>query len=130
MFATEKGKKAQIILAYFQKIKRTQLLALVLLFTGSFSCEKNIHVSGKYGYSQSQCADKWAHGNTEEDTIKNMIEYLSTKGIRVSSAILTKPPQDIAYCMACTCATGRAFIIDVAIGSEETLTKEGFYKIN
>ena len=130
MLVTEMEKIPQYIFAHLSKIKSPSLLAFVFILTGSFSCEKEANISGKYSYSQTQCADKWAHGNSEKETIANMIAYLALKEIQVAGAVLTDPPEGSGYCLACTCATGRTFIIDVIIGSEEILEKEGFTRIN
>lgn len=101
---------------------------IILLLTLLLSCKKESANGDVYVYSQTQCSDKWANGDTDAKTIANMLSYLSSKGIVVANAVLTDGPVDRFYCMACTCPTGRSFLITVSKATVADLEKEGFYK--
>ena len=106
-----------------------QLFVIIsLLFL--IACEKENGVKNTLFYKgQLQCSgDNWARGSSDEETLKNMTSYLASKGVKVEKAELTLPPPGVVYCAACTCPSGRVYVITVISGSEEVLTQEGFYK--
>lgn len=105
------------------------LLAGICLFV-LIACEKENNIKNTIFYKgQLQCSgDNWARGNTDEETITNMTNYLASRGVKVEKAELTLPPPGVVYCAACTCPSGRVYVITVISGSEEILTQEGFYK--
>ncbi len=90
------------------------------------ACEKDVSITGSYVYGQTQCADKWPYGATTAETINNLKLYLAGKGIEVADARLTDAPADRFYCMACSCPTGRTYIIKVNKGTKAQLEAEGF----
>ncbi len=90
------------------------------------ACEKDVSITGSYVYGQTQCADKWQSGATTAETLTNLKSYLAGKGIEVSDARLTDAPTDRFFCLACTCPTGRAYIIKVTKGTKTQLEAEGF----
>jgi hypothetical protein len=106
-----------------------QLFVTISLFF-LIACEKENEVKNTLFYKgQLQCSgDNWVRGNTDEETLKNMTNYLALKGVMVEKAELTLPPPGVVYCAACTCASGRIYVIRVISGSEEILKQEGFYK--
>ncbi len=101
---------------------------LLLMVVSLAACEKENEPGVTiYSKGQTQCNDKWLNG-TDEETLKNMTAYLKEKGIIISKAELTKPPQDRVFCAACNCPTGRTYFIKVDQGSEKVLNEEGFYR--
>lgn len=106
-----------------------QLFVIISLFF-LIACEKENEVKSTLFYKgQLQCSgDNWVRGNTDEETLKNMTNYLASKGVKVEKAEITLPPPGTVYCAACTCPSGRVYVITVISGSEEILKQEGFYK--
>jgi hypothetical protein len=111
-----------------QTEKGMKHIFILLLLLTIISCKKEDKLNGVVFYKgQTQCADKWMNG-TDAETIQNMTNYLLSKGIEVSNARLTDAPIDRVFCAACSCPTGRSYIITVIKGSEEDLRAEGFYR--
>ena len=106
------------------------LYFILTFFILATACEKKVDLADSYAYAQTQCADKWASGSTTTETVHNLKQYLAGKGIEVAEATLTNPPTDRFYCLACTCPTGRSFIIKVSKGTKEQLAAEGFSPLN
>ena len=106
-----------------------QFFVLLMLVVLS-ACEKDNVAAGTYVYGQTQCADKWPSGSTTTETVNNLKHYLAGKGIEVAEATLTNPPNDRFYCLACTCPTGRSFIVTVSRGTKAQLEAEGFSPLN
>jgi len=106
----------------------SKFILLIALFV-LIGCEKESEITGAVFYKgQLQCSgDNWARG-TDEETIRNMTNYLTSKGIVIEKAELTAAQTDRVFCAACTCPTGRTYVITVSSGSEEELKKEGFSK--
>ena len=112
-----------------------QLLAALLL-TVFIGCDKeNKRVSepkddlqATFYYGQTQCADKWGYSRDDENTKIMLRDYLKSKGITVVVKDLTKAPSDVAYCAACTCASGRTFVVKANAADEDKLKAEGFYR--
>jgi hypothetical protein len=102
-----------------------RIVVLTILIALS-ACEKDMSITGSYVYGQTQCADKWQSGATTAETLTNLKYYLAGKGIEVADARLTDAPADRFYCMACSCPTGRVYIIKVNKGTKAQLEAEGF----
>lgn len=108
--------------------KQMKYFIFLLVLVAMSACKKENDLDGVVFYKgQTQCADKWMNG-TDDETIQNMTNYLLSKGIEISRAKLTEPLVDRVFCAACTCPTGRSYVITVTKGSEEELRAEGFYR--
>lgn len=83
------------------------------------ACEKEEPIGNKtmvFTYRQTQCADPWPSGSTDAQTIQNLKDYLVAQelGLPFLDIMLTDAPDGSPVnCAACTCKTGKQFIISV-----------------
>jgi hypothetical protein len=79
-------------------------------------------------YQETQCANPWGYGNSNQDKVQYIKDYLEKQGVKVKSITLTKE-NDGAMCMACTCASGRVLKVQVRLEDEAKLIPLGFKPI-
>lgn len=79
-------------------------------------------------YQETQCADPWGYGNSNQDKVQYIKEYLQKQGITVLDISLNKV-NDGAMCMACTCASGRVLKVQVRKEDEAKLLALGFKSV-
>lgn len=97
------------------------LFAAAILFT---ACKKDCNTVTMI-YEQTQCADPWGYGPTDQET-KNKLEFfLDTIGVDYSGLSFERinPGQ---VCNACFCISGRLFTLKTSESFVETLIKKGF----
>jgi hypothetical protein len=88
------------------------ILLLVVLVT-AFTCRKNDQTEDQYAtfyYKQTQCADPWQTGSTDNATLSNVSKYLTAQGLYVASMQI-KTDDVGAVCLACQCKTGKTIYI-------------------
>ena len=75
--------------------------------------------------TQTQCADAWGYGESNEETITKLTNFLLQKNIVVAKITLQSTGEEVT-CLACTCSRG--YIIHVWVEQQytERLSKEGF----
>ena len=76
---------------------------------------------------QTQCADAWGYGETNEETIVKLRSYLVQQHI-VAATIDWQPTGELVTCLACTCSRGNMIHIWVESQYVDKLGKEGFTK--
>ncbi len=69
-------------------------------------------------YNQTQCADKWGYGNSDNLTIAKVARYLDSLKLYHSAITIKFDPNLQAVCLACTCTSGK--IISVTTSSDIT----------
>ena len=92
------------------------------------ACEKEELVGNKLmilTYQQTQCADAWQTGASDNQTIQNLKNYLAGAGMEgpmLDINLLQLPDAPPATCTGCTCPTGKQFIVSVL--ESETLKQK------
>ncbi len=74
---------------------------------------------------QTQCADPWGYGGSEQETLNQLKDYLLKKSIEVTSISIKKISTG-ATCLACTCTNGSKFYITADQKYWDALKLEGF----
>ncbi|MBI1782324.1 MAG: hypothetical protein HYR66_13320 [Sphingobacteriales bacterium] len=103
-------------------MKKLSVIILLIVFLGS--CNKTPEKA--FFYNQTQCADKWGYGQTDEETIDKLRTYLTSQQIVVTNLAITYPVGNLIICDACSCPTGKRFKVTVPEEDELKLKAEGF----
>jgi hypothetical protein len=74
---------------------------------------------------QTQCADPWGYGGSEQETLNQLRDYLLKKNIELTSLSIKKV-SSAATCLACTCTNGSRFYITADEKYWDALKLEGF----
>jgi hypothetical protein len=74
---------------------------------------------------QTQCADPWGYGASDQETLDQLRDYLSKKNIELTSLSIKKE-STAATCLACTCTNGSRFYITADEKYRDALKLEGF----
>jgi hypothetical protein len=113
------------------------ILTATLLLTLLVGCKKNNDVikynpvdseSAIYYRGQTQCSDEWGYAREDSRTKLMLQDYLKTKGITVTILDLTTAPNDLVVCAACSCPSGRVFVISAKKTDDAKLKVLGFYQ--
>lgn len=84
--------------------------------------------SAVYYRGQTQCSDEWGYSGEDALTKLMLQEYVKSKGVEIKVLDLTAPPKDVAWCAACTCSSGRVFVILGKKADDAKLKALGFYQ--
>jgi hypothetical protein len=76
-------------------------------------------------HMQTQCADVWGYGKTNEESITVLKKYLLQQQI-IAETIALQPTGEEAICDACNCSRGFVFHVWVENRYVNSLLKEGF----
>ncbi len=98
----------------------------ILLVASSIlsACKKDCN-SIEMIYNQTQCADPWGYGPTDQETKNKLGAFLDSMGVDYSNLHFkrTNPGQ---VCDACFCISGGVFTLNTKEAFVETLIKKGF----
>ena len=75
--------------------------------------------------TQTQCADDWGYGTTDNETIAKLSAYLASKKITTSKITLAATGLQ-SVCQACTCSKGFEFHVWSQANYIDSLTSLGF----
>lgn len=96
------------------------LFACIAIFAVAlFACEKEELIGNKtmvFTYHQTQCADPWTTGATDNATVQNLKDYLAAQGLEgplLSVSLTSSPDAPPSNCTGCTCKTGKVFLVSV-----------------
>ena len=96
--------------------KRLTLLALPVCMLLFSACNKNDH-NGQppttMYYRQTQCADVWGTGATNEETVTKVESYFAGKGLPIASVRIAADSVADA-CEACTCRTANTIYAQIS----------------
>jgi hypothetical protein len=101
------------------------LVLMISMLLMATTCKKGVESVAELKRKQTQCADPWGYGATEQETVSKLKDYLEKKSILVI-AISLKNTQDAAVCLACSCASGSTFYIRADDQYIAALKLEGF----
>ncbi|MCS7018246.1 MAG: hypothetical protein RMJ87_03860 [Cytophagales bacterium] len=110
---------------------KAYLGAIILLLTvGAFQCRKSvmpedsqlIHVA----YNETQCADPWQRGASDEETLRHVEHFLRERGIRFSGSSIVPAPANLIVCLACNCPSGRIIIGKIPVEDRPKIEQYGF----
>ncbi len=102
---------------------------LVILFVAVISftaCKKDCNTVTMI-YEQTQCADPWGYGPTDQETKSKLGFFLDSIGVDYSNLSFARinPGQ---VCNACFCKSGGVFTLKTTEPFVETLIEKGFQK--
>lgn len=102
---------------------------LVMFIVGTIlivtSCKKESTPTAELKKKQTQCADPWGYGTTEEETVGKLKDYLIKKAILVNTISMKATPEQ-AVCQACICSNGYTFYVQADQQYADDLKAEGF----
>ncbi|QHL88299.1 hypothetical protein GU926_13000 [Nibribacter ruber] len=117
---------------------KRKILSLLIIMHGLFLFSGCQHPEGKIewpeenlqwlSYAETQCADPWGYGNSQQDKAQYVKGYLEKQGIQVFNISLIKESEG-AMCLACTCPSGRVLRVQVKKEDEAKLLALGFKMI-
>ena len=81
----------------------------------------------KIYWNETQCNDPWQRSANQLETLLAMKAYLMSQNIEVYSAKLVDLQTGWAYCAACSCGTGRYFMLYIHNDDLAKAEKLGFY---
>ncbi len=102
--------------------QKKNIMGLVIIAIAAVvlvACEKEELVGNKLmllTYQQTQCADAWQTGSSDNQTIQNLKNYLVGAGLEgpmLDVTLLQAPDAAPVTCTGCTCPTGKQFIVSV-----------------
>lgn len=62
-------------------------------------------------YDQTQCADQWGYGSSDNLTIGKVKHYLDSLQLFYHAVTIQTDPSKVSLCNACTCTTGKVFFV-------------------
>ena len=92
-------------------MKTYAIIAVLLLLLCAFQCESTSpepnpdYIDVMYG--ETQCADPWQRGTTDEQTLNNIEAFMREKNIRFDGTSIVQNRDIEAVCLACNCISGR-----------------------
>jgi hypothetical protein len=103
---------------------RYVLMVLTVFIFMAMTCKKE-NADPELKRDQTQCADPWGYGGSEQETLNRLREYLLKKNIELTSLSMKKV-SPAATCLACTCTNGNTFYITADEKYRDALKLEGF----
>jgi len=94
---------------------RKLITCLLLIMLGTVACKKDKSLTTKYitlSYKQTYCADPWAIGSNDDQTLENVADYLEARGLHFAS-LQIKQVTPAELCLACQCKTGKTIYVSV-----------------
>lgn len=99
------------------------LSVLFVLSLLLFSCKSDLITMT---YEQTSCNDEWGYNHDSDSDQVNLVEeYLEDKGVKVKKISLTDDGVGQS-CLACSCTTGRIFVVEVDSKYKDELSDLGF----
>jgi hypothetical protein len=105
------------------KTNRT-ILFLCLATLGLVGCEK-YRFDKEVLYEQTFCAEAWDYGDTDAETVDQMVAFLDKNGVKLRDARLVSERSPDG-CYACNCKSGRVFYGRVREKDLAAVQKLGF----
>ena len=84
-------------------------------------------VTQKVKYVETSCRKSWVAQNDDKKTIANLKKILTQQGIKVQN-ISIEGKAAAMVCMACSCKTGRVFVMEIPQIALEKVKILGFVK--
>ncbi len=78
-------------------------------------------------YGQTQCADQWGYGSSDDETKNKLGKFLDSAGISYSELNFTRKDLGVV-CLACICPSGGSFTLETTEPFVEKLIQLGFKK--
>ena len=110
---------------------RNYLVALLLLLSlTAFQCNQDILPENgnliSVAYSETQCADPWMRGDTDQQTLRNIDAFMRERGIRFTGTEIIPAEENLIVCLACICTSGRTIVGNVHKDDLRKIEQYGF----
>lgn len=79
------------------------------------------------GYGQTQCADVWGYGNSDDETKTKLGKFLDSSGVSYSKLNFVRGNPGVV-CLACICSSGGLFTLQTTEPFVKQLVQLGFAK--
>jgi hypothetical protein len=104
---------------------RYLMVFIIAALSMATTCKKEAEPVDELQRKQTQCADPWGYGATEQETVSKLKDYLTKKEILVNALSMKATPEQ-AVCQACTCSNGFTFYVQADEQYIAALKLEGF----